>query len=137
MLVWKREVPLQLVMYLLLLPLSLLLCVLCAGKSTFALQLSARSSRLWVRVNQDTAGKGGKRGTRQQCVAAARAALRAGRNVVVDRWVWTQQETSGVHLQVWISDSHNEGGMRNMLEHNFAYLCAEYITSCPCATPIM
>ena len=58
-----------------------------SGKSTFAQQLSAASSRSWVRVNQDTAGKGGKRGTRQQCVKAAQTALATGRNVVVDRCV--------------------------------------------------
>lgn len=101
----------QLLMFLPLLLLHhVLLRVPHTGKSTFASHLSARSSRLWVRVNQDTAGKGGKRGTRQQCVAAARAALRAGRNVVVDRWVRTHQATGGVDRCVLGSTVVKEAG---------------------------
>jgi len=56
------------------------------GKSTFSNALASSSSRSWVRVNQDSIGKGGKRGTRQQCISAAKAALAAGRNVIIDRW---------------------------------------------------
>lgn len=55
-----------------------------AGKSTFAAELAARSSRSWARVNQDTI-RNGKRGDRQACVAAAAAALAGGRSVAIDR----------------------------------------------------
>ncbi|KAK9830245.1 hypothetical protein WJX72_010530 [[Myrmecia] bisecta] len=56
-----------------------------SGKSTFCQQLAALSASSWVRVNQDTAGKNGKKGTRAQCVAAAIKALQAGSCVLVDR----------------------------------------------------
>jgi aprataxin len=58
-----------------------------AGKSTFANYLAQRSSRSWVRVNQDSIGRHGKPGTRKQCVAAAHRALVDGRNVLIDRCV--------------------------------------------------
>jgi aprataxin len=66
---------------------SVALCraALSTGKSTFSLQLAAASGRAWRRVNQDTISKGGTRGTRQQCLAAAKAALAAGCNVIIDR----------------------------------------------------
>lgn len=64
-----------------------------SGKSTFAQALSQRSrsegappgAARWVAVNQDTASKSGKPGTREQCVRAAAAAIAAGSCVVVDR----------------------------------------------------
>lgn len=60
-----------------------------SGKSTFAQSLVQRSKApdspmRWVAVNQDTIGKG-KRGTREQCINAASAALIAGASVIVDR----------------------------------------------------
>jgi hypothetical protein len=59
-------------------------CCALAGKSTFSAELSALSSRSWVRVNQDTI-RNGKPGNRQACVNAAAAALAAGRNLIIDR----------------------------------------------------
>lgn len=63
-----------------------------SGKSTFAEKLVSGSRQpsapaRWVAVCQDTAAPNGRRGTRQQVIAAADAALRAGACVVVDRWV--------------------------------------------------
>jgi hypothetical protein len=61
-----------------------------SGKSKFAQALVQRGRAAgapcrWVAVNQDTAAKGGKRGTRQQCLTAAAAALTAGSSVIIDR----------------------------------------------------
>jgi len=58
-----------------------------AGKSTFSQALERASSSMFVRVNQDTINSRGKPGTRAQCVKAARAALAAGKCVVIDRFV--------------------------------------------------
>jgi len=60
-----------------------------SGKSTFAQALVQRSRASgsparWVAVNQDTASSG-KRGTREQCIRAATAALEAGDCVIIDR----------------------------------------------------
>ena len=55
-----------------------------SGKSTFAHELMSRAPR-WVRVCQDTISKGGKRGSRAQCVKALRKALAEGKSVLVDR----------------------------------------------------
>jgi predicted kinase len=57
-----------------------------AGKSTFSKRLvEAGPPGKWTRVNQDTAGAGGRRGTREDCLVAAREALRRGGSIVVDR----------------------------------------------------
>ena len=57
-----------------------------SGKSTFSTALARRATAAtFVAVNQDTIGKNGRRGTREQCLEKARQALRAGRCVVVDR----------------------------------------------------
>jgi hypothetical protein len=56
-----------------------------AGKSTFSQKLTQRSPGAWVRVNQDSIGAGGKRGSRQQCVRAAQRALASRQSVIVDR----------------------------------------------------
>ena len=55
-----------------------------SGKSTFAHELMSRAPG-WVRVCQDTISKGGKRGSRAQCVKALRKALAEGKSVLVDR----------------------------------------------------
>lgn len=65
-----------------------------SGKSTFAAELARRSAhRPWLRINQDTIGGG--RGTREQCLQAAQGALRAGRDVVVDRTNVTREQRAG------------------------------------------
>ena len=53
-----------------------------SGKSTFCASLPRDT---WTVVNQDTAGKNGKPGTRAKCVQLVRGALNKGRNVAVDR----------------------------------------------------
>ncbi|GLC48946.1 hypothetical protein PLESTB_000165900 [Pleodorina starrii] len=55
-----------------------------SGKSTFSRELLRTSPVAWVHVNQDAISDG-KRGTREQCLAAARAALEEGACCVVDR----------------------------------------------------
>ncbi|GIL89972.1 hypothetical protein Vretifemale_17710 [Volvox reticuliferus] len=55
-----------------------------SGKSTFSRELLAASPVAWVHVNQD-AIRGGKPGTRQQCISAVRIALEQGACCVVDR----------------------------------------------------
>ena len=55
-----------------------------SGKSTFCAQLIAQGSARWVRVNQDSVNNG-RKGSRQQCLAAARAAVLAGHSCVIDR----------------------------------------------------
>ena len=65
-------------------PVVLVLCgVQGAGKSTFALALVQQGQR-WVRVNQDSVASG-RKGSRQQCLSAAKAALEQGSGVVIDR----------------------------------------------------
>ncbi len=64
-----------------------------SGKSTFCAQLMARGSTSWVRVNQDSISNG-KRGSKQQCLAAARAAVLAGHSCVVDRCHQDAQQRS-------------------------------------------
>ena len=46
----------------------------------------------WVCTCQDTVGKGGRPGKREQCEAAAREALAAGKSVVVDRMHLTAEQ---------------------------------------------
>jgi len=53
-----------------------------AGKSTVCARLPRDA---WTVVNQDTAGKRGKPGTRKQCVDAATRALQSGKHVAIDR----------------------------------------------------
>ena len=60
-----------------------------SGKSTFCAALPRES---WVVVNQDTAGRGGKRGTRAQCAEATRRALATSTNVAVDRCGLTPEQ---------------------------------------------
>lgn len=63
-----------------------------SGKSTFCASLPLDA---WTIVNQDTAGKNGKPGTRQQCVERVISALAIKRNVAIDRCGLTleQRET--------------------------------------------
>ena len=63
-----------------------------SGKSTFCASLPCDA---WTIVNQDTAGKNGKPGTRQQCVERVISALAIKRNVAIDRCGLTleQRET--------------------------------------------
>ena len=64
-----------------------------SGKSTFCAQLIAKGSTSWVRVNQDSINSG-RRGSKQQCLAAARAAVLAGHSCVVDRCHQDAQQRS-------------------------------------------
>ncbi|CAL8470785.1 g10327 [Coccomyxa elongata] len=56
-----------------------------AGKSTFAEELMRRASGKWQRINQDTIAGANRKGTRQQCVSAARKALQSGMGCLIDR----------------------------------------------------
>ena len=57
-----------------------------SGKSTFCDKLQRRSHiRRWTRVNQDSIAGPGRRGTREQCLAAAREAVRGGAGALIDR----------------------------------------------------
>ena len=60
-----------------------------SGKSTFCASLP---NDAWTVVNQDTAGKNGKPGTRAKCVQLVRGALNKGRNVAVDRCGLTSEQ---------------------------------------------
>jgi aprataxin len=53
-----------------------------AGKSTLSAKLVATGR--WAAANQDTISNG-KRGSRQQCIRAAKRALEEGKHVVIDR----------------------------------------------------
>ena len=55
-----------------------------SGKSTFCARLIAKSNTTWVRVNQDSISSG-RRGSKQQCLAAARNAVLAGHSCILDR----------------------------------------------------
>lgn len=67
-------------------PSSPVVLVLCgesgAGKSTLSAKLVATGR--WAAANQDTISNG-KRGSRQQCIRAAKRALEEGKHVVIDR----------------------------------------------------
>lgn len=63
-----------------------------AGKSTFAQQLQSSGAARWRRVNQDTVARGGTRGTRKQCLQAARRALTSGHSVTIDRCNFDDQQ---------------------------------------------
>ncbi|KAL3162367.1 hypothetical protein ABBQ32_010048 [Trebouxia sp. C0010 RCD-2024] len=66
-------------------PVILILCgVPGSGKSTFCAQLIAQGQTSWVRVNQDSINRG-RKGSRQQCLTAARQAVLAGQCCVIDR----------------------------------------------------
>lgn len=67
-----------------------------SGKSTFAEALVSGAATPWIRVNQDQLK------TRAKCKAAARAALRTGKNCIIDRCNFDQQQRS-----VWV-DTANE-----------------------------
>jgi aprataxin len=60
-----------------------------SGKSTFCASLP---NDTWTVVNQDTAGKNGKPGTRAKCVQLVRGALNKQRNVAVDRCGLTSEQ---------------------------------------------
>ena len=60
-----------------------------AGKSTLCASLPASA---WTTVNQDTIGKHGKPGSRDQCVAAVKRALTLGKHVAVDRCHLTEEQ---------------------------------------------
>ena len=61
-----------------------------AGKSSFCASLPKDD---WAVVNQDTAGRGGKQGTRAQCVEAMRRALLiTKKNVAIDRCGLTPEQ---------------------------------------------
>ncbi len=55
-----------------------------SGKSTFCARLIAKGNTTWVRVNQDSISNG-RRGSKQQCLAAARNAVLAGHSCILDR----------------------------------------------------
>ena len=60
-----------------------------AGKSTFCAALPKAN---WVSINQDTVGKGGRKGNRQQCLGMMERALKAGKHVAVDRCGLTAEQ---------------------------------------------
>ena len=60
-----------------------------AGKSTLCASLPASA---WTSVNQDTIGKHGKPGSRDQCVSAVKRALTLGKHVAVDRCHLTEEQ---------------------------------------------
>lgn len=74
-------------------PTTLTVVILCgapgSGKSTFARalidQLHSVGNQPWVRVCQDSCGKDGKRGSRDQCLKQVERGLREEKNVIVDR----------------------------------------------------
>mmetsp|Transcript_9263 Transcript_9263/g.27829 ORF Transcript_9263/g.27829 Transcript_9263/m.27829 type:complete len:698 (+) Transcript_9263:62-2155(+) len=56
-----------------------------AGKTTWCGKLCAKAMNAqWTRVNQDSIASG-KRGSKEQCLTSAEAALAAGRSVLIDR----------------------------------------------------
>ena len=77
-----------------------------SGKSTFCARLIAKGNTTWVRVNQDSISNG-KRGSKQQCQAAARNAVLAGHSCILDRCHQDAQQRSdfiklaaGLHCEV-------------------------------------
>ncbi len=83
-----------------------------SGKSTFCARLIAKGNTTWVRVNQDSISNG-RRGSKQQCLAAARDAVLAGHSCIMDRCHQDAQQRSdfiklaaGLHCQVRI-DMHS------------------------------
>ncbi len=77
-----------------------------SGKSTFCARLIAKSNTTWVRVNQDSISNG-RRGSKQQCLAAAREAVLAGHSCILDRCHQDAQQRSdfiklaaGLHCEV-------------------------------------
>jgi hypothetical protein len=57
---------------------------------------SGNSGVIWCHVNQDSI-RGGKKGTRQECIAAAQRALLAGTSCVVDRCNCTEVSKTSVY----------------------------------------
>ena len=77
-----------------------------SGKSSFCAQLIAKGNTTWVRVNQDSISNG-RRGSKQQCLAAAREAVLAGHSCILDRCHQDVQQRSdfirlaaGLHCEV-------------------------------------
>ena len=77
-----------------------------SGKSTFCARLIANGNTTWARVNQDSISNG-KRGSKQQCLAAARNAVLAGHSCILDRCHQDAQQRSdfiklaaGLHCEV-------------------------------------
>ena len=77
-----------------------------SGKSTFCARLIAKGNTTWVRVNQDSISNG-RRGSKQQCLAAAREAVLAGHSCILDRCHQDAQQRSdfiklaaGLHCEV-------------------------------------
>ena len=77
-----------------------------SGKSTFCARLIAKGNTTWVRVNQDSISNG-RRGSKQQCLAAARNAVLAGHSCILDRCHQDAQQRSdfiklaaGLHCEV-------------------------------------
>ena len=64
-----------------------------SGKSTFCARLIAKGNTTWVRVNQDSVSNG-RRGSKQQCLAAAREAVLAGHSCILDRCHQDAQQRS-------------------------------------------
>ncbi len=64
-----------------------------SGKSTFCARLIAKGNTTWVRVNQDSISNG-RRGSKQQCLAAARNAVLAGHSCILDRCHQDAQQRS-------------------------------------------
>jgi len=78
-----------------------------SGKSTFCASLP---NDTWTVVNQDTAGKNGKPGTRAKCVQLVRGALNKGRNVAVDRCGLTSEQR-----QDFVSLARERGALAHAL----------------------
>eukprot|EP00884_Botryococcus_braunii_P013104 jgi/Botrbrau1/21795/Bobra.0190s0020.1 len=56
-----------------------------AGKSSWCSELLKMSPARWVRINQDTIRPSKRRGSKGECVQAAKKALQDGKSVVIDR----------------------------------------------------
>ncbi|KAG9143747.1 hypothetical protein Leryth_022869 [Lithospermum erythrorhizon] len=56
-----------------------------SGKSTFCEDVMKDADRPWSRICQDTIARGGKAGTRSQCLSSATSALNEGSSVLIDR----------------------------------------------------
>ncbi|GFR50688.1 hypothetical protein Agub_g12940 [Astrephomene gubernaculifera] len=65
-----------------------------SGKSTFSRLLMEASPIAWVHINQDAIRSGGRPGSREQCITAAKAALAQGACCIIDRCHGDAQQRS-------------------------------------------
>ncbi|XP_042487098.1 transcription factor bHLH140 isoform X2 [Macadamia integrifolia] len=76
-----------------------------SGKSTFCENVMSAARRPWVRICEDTIGKG-KAGTKVQCLSSAAGALKDGKSVFIDRCNLEKEQRaefvklSGLHVDV-------------------------------------